>query len=136
MALRIGLPGSSAMQNDEHIKPVILQSRTRRETNPKGHWGPNYFLRKSLCLFPPWWSWYVLGPSKPVVRVVVVAAVVLPLLLLGSPPDAPPVLVVLALLDGHLTDLAEGSIADIAELTLPDDSVTAHQLLLELHLSQ
>ena len=25
--------------------------------------GPNYFLRKSLFFFPPWWSWYVLGPS-------------------------------------------------------------------------
>jgi hypothetical protein len=46
MALRIGLLGSSALQNDRHIKPVILQCRTRQEINPKGHWRPNWFLRK------------------------------------------------------------------------------------------
>ena len=50
MALRIGLPGSSALQNDAHFKPVILQCQTPRETNPKGHWGPNCFLIKSLFL--------------------------------------------------------------------------------------
>jgi hypothetical protein len=44
MALRIGLPGSSALQNDGLDVPVILQCRTPQETNPKGHWGPNYFL--------------------------------------------------------------------------------------------
>ena len=27
-------------KNDGHIKPVILQCRTPRETNPKGQWGP------------------------------------------------------------------------------------------------
>ena len=48
MAHRVGLPGSSALQNDGHIVPVILQCRTPQETNPKGHWGPNYFLGKSL----------------------------------------------------------------------------------------
>ncbi len=63
MALRIGLPGSSALQNDGHIVPVTLQCQTPRETNPKSHWGPNYFLGKSLFFCPPWWSWYVLGPS-------------------------------------------------------------------------
>ena len=62
MALRVGLPGSSALQNDGHIKPVILQCRTPRETNPNGHWGPNYFLINSF-FFPPWWFWYVLGPA-------------------------------------------------------------------------
>ncbi len=46
MALRIGLLTSSALQNDGRIKPVILRCRTPQETNPKGHWGPNYFLRK------------------------------------------------------------------------------------------
>ena len=69
MALRIGLLRSSALQNDGHIKPVILQCRTPRGTNLKGHWVPNYFLRKSLFLFPPWWSWYVLGPSSTLKRV-------------------------------------------------------------------
>ena len=47
MALRIGLLGSSALQNDGHIKPVILQCRTPQETNPKGHRGPKYFLRNA-----------------------------------------------------------------------------------------
>ncbi len=50
MALRIGLLRSSALQNDGHIKPVILQCRTPQETNPKGHWGPNYFLQTSWKL--------------------------------------------------------------------------------------
>jgi hypothetical protein len=63
MALRIGLLRRSALQNDGLDVPVILQCRTHRETNPKGHLGPNYFLRKSWFLFPPWWSWYALGPS-------------------------------------------------------------------------
>ena len=59
MALRIGLPGSSALQNDGHIMPVILQCRTPQETNPKGHWGPNCFFIKSLFLLPPCTqSWY------------------------------------------------------------------------------
>jgi hypothetical protein len=31
----------------------MLQCRTPRETNPKGHWGPKYFLRKSLFCFLP-----------------------------------------------------------------------------------
>ena len=53
LALRIGLLRSSAVQNDGRIKPVMLQCRTPRETNPKGHWGPNYFLRKSLFFFLP-----------------------------------------------------------------------------------
>ena len=47
MALRIGLLRSSALQNDGLDVPVILQCRTPQETNPKGHWGPNYFLRNS-----------------------------------------------------------------------------------------
>jgi hypothetical protein len=53
MAFRIGLPDNSALQNDGHIKPIILQCRTPQETNPKGHWGPNCFLRKSVFLFLP-----------------------------------------------------------------------------------
>ena len=48
MALRIGLLRSSALQSDGHIKPVTLRCRTPGETNPKGHWGPNYLLRKTL----------------------------------------------------------------------------------------
>jgi hypothetical protein len=47
MTLRIGLLARSALQNDWHIKPVILQSRTPQESNPKGHLGPNCFLRNS-----------------------------------------------------------------------------------------
>jgi hypothetical protein len=47
MALRIGLLRSSALQNDGLDVPLILQCRTPQETNPKGHWGPNYFLRNS-----------------------------------------------------------------------------------------
>ncbi len=59
MALRIGLLRSSAPQNDGRIKPVILQCRGPQETNPKGHWGPNYFFIKSLFLLPPCTqSWY------------------------------------------------------------------------------
>ncbi len=34
MALRIGLLRSSALQNDGHDVPVILQCRTPQETNP------------------------------------------------------------------------------------------------------
>jgi hypothetical protein len=29
------------------MKPAILQCRTPQETNPEGHWRPNYFLRNS-----------------------------------------------------------------------------------------
>ena len=59
MALRIGLPGSSALQNDGLDVPIILQCRTPRETNPKGHWVTNYFCIKSLLLLPPCTqSWY------------------------------------------------------------------------------
>ena len=59
MALGIGLLRSSALQNDGHDVPVILQCRTPRETNPKGHWGPNYFFVKSVFLLPPCTqSWY------------------------------------------------------------------------------
>ncbi len=53
MALRIGLLRSLALQNDGLDAPVILQCRTPQETNPKGHWGPNSFSIKSLCLLPP-----------------------------------------------------------------------------------
>ena len=59
MALRIGLLRSSALHNDGLDAPVSVQSRTSQETNPKGHWGPNYFLIKSLLLLPPCTqSWY------------------------------------------------------------------------------
>ena len=59
MALKIGLLGSSALQNDGRAAPVILQCRTPRETNPKGHWGPNHSLINSWCLLPPCThSWY------------------------------------------------------------------------------
>jgi len=44
IALRIGLPGSSALQNDGFDVPVILQCRTHRETNRKGLWGPNKII--------------------------------------------------------------------------------------------
>ena len=44
MALRIGLLRSSALQNDGLDVPLILQCRTPQETNPKSHWGSNYFL--------------------------------------------------------------------------------------------
>ena len=47
MAFRIGLLKSSALQNDGLDGPVMLQCPTPQETNPKGHWGPNYFLRNS-----------------------------------------------------------------------------------------
>ena len=53
MALRIGLPGSSAMQNDGHIKPVMLQCRTPRDTNPKGHWGAKLLLEKTSSFSSP-----------------------------------------------------------------------------------
>ena len=59
LAIRIGLLWSSALQTDGRIKPMILQCRTPQETNPKGHWGPNYFFIKSLFLLPPCTqSWY------------------------------------------------------------------------------
>jgi hypothetical protein len=48
MALRIGLLGSSALPNDGLEAPITLQCRTPQETNPDGHWGPNYFLIKLL----------------------------------------------------------------------------------------
>jgi hypothetical protein len=47
MALRIALLRSPALQNDRLYVPVILQCRPRQETNPKGHWVPNYFVRNS-----------------------------------------------------------------------------------------
>ena len=47
MALRSGLLRGAALQNDGHIKPAILQCQTLQETNLKGHWGPNFFLRIS-----------------------------------------------------------------------------------------
>ena len=50
MALRINPLGSAALQNDGQILPVILQCRTPQGTNPKGHWGPNYFFIKSTIL--------------------------------------------------------------------------------------
>ena len=59
MVLRVGLPGSSALQHDGLDVPVMLQCRTAQETNPKGHWGPNGFFIKSLFLLPPCTqSWY------------------------------------------------------------------------------
>ena len=53
MALRIGLLRSSALQNDGQDAPVILRCRTLQETNPKGHWGPNYFFIKYMFCFLP-----------------------------------------------------------------------------------
>ena len=50
-ALRMRLLRSSALQNDGLDAPVILECRTSQETNPKGHWGPNYIFRKSLFCF-------------------------------------------------------------------------------------
>jgi hypothetical protein len=47
MALRIGLLESSALQNDGHDVPVILQCRTPQETNPKGNWGPILLLNSA-----------------------------------------------------------------------------------------
>ena len=64
MALRIGLNGFKVIWPQWLDVPVILQCRTPQETNPKGHWEPNYFLGKIIVFFPPWWSWYVLGPSR------------------------------------------------------------------------
>ena len=46
MALRIGLLGSSALQNEGQDMPVILQSRTPQVTNPKSHWVPNCILKE------------------------------------------------------------------------------------------
>jgi hypothetical protein len=49
LALRIGFPGSSALQNDGFDVPAILQCRTHQETNTKGQLGGgNYCLRKYL----------------------------------------------------------------------------------------
>ncbi len=39
MALRIGFPGSSALQNDGFDVPAILQCRTLQETNTNGQLG-------------------------------------------------------------------------------------------------
>ncbi len=44
MAVRIGLLRSSALQNGGLDVSLILQCRTSQETNPKRHWGSNYFL--------------------------------------------------------------------------------------------
>jgi hypothetical protein len=33
----------------------LLVCRTPRETNPTGHWGPNYFLIKSLLFAKMYW---------------------------------------------------------------------------------
>jgi hypothetical protein len=55
MAFRIGHLWSSAVQNDEQITLVILYCRTPQETNPKGHWEPNYFLIQYL-FWRWWWS--------------------------------------------------------------------------------
>ena len=43
MALRVGLPGSSALQNDGLDELIVLQCRIPRETTSKGHWWPTYF---------------------------------------------------------------------------------------------
>jgi hypothetical protein len=51
MALRIGLPGSSALQHDGLDVPVILQCRTPQEYNPKDNLGPTYFVVTFLFLF-------------------------------------------------------------------------------------
>ena len=48
MALRIGLLGSSALQNDGLDAPDILQCRTPQETNPKGHWGAKLLFDQIL----------------------------------------------------------------------------------------
>ena len=65
MALGIGLPRSSALQNDGLDAPVILQCRTPQKTNPKGHWVPHFFFIKSLFLLPPCTqSWYTHGESE------------------------------------------------------------------------
>ena len=53
MALKIGLPGSSALQNDGHLKPVILQCRTPRKPILRAIGGQIYFLIKSLFFSLP-----------------------------------------------------------------------------------
>jgi hypothetical protein len=66
MAFRIGLPGSSRLQNYGHIKPVILQCRTLRETNDKIHWVPILFLINfGFCFLPvgPGISWVPHTPA-------------------------------------------------------------------------
>jgi hypothetical protein len=60
--LRIGIPGSSALQNDGFDVPVILQCRTLRETNHKSYWRAKLLFEKSMCFVRPWWSQYVLAP--------------------------------------------------------------------------
>ncbi len=37
-------------KKEEKTKEVILQCQAPRETNPKGHWGPNHLFIKSLFL--------------------------------------------------------------------------------------
>jgi hypothetical protein len=69
MGLRIGVPGSSALQNDGLDVPVILQCRTPRETNPKGHWGPKYCLGKALFVVPHVVLLFLsFGPDRVVLR--------------------------------------------------------------------
>ena len=60
MALRIGLLRSSALQNAGHIRPVILQCRTPRETDSKARWGPFSDFSWPRCL----WSWSVSALSS------------------------------------------------------------------------
>ena len=55
MALRIGFPGGLALQNDGLDVPLIVQCRTPRETNPKGHRGPNHFFVKVLVFAKMYW---------------------------------------------------------------------------------
>ena len=50
MGLRIGLLGSSALQNDGPITPIILQCRTPQETNPEGRWGVKLLFDKILVV--------------------------------------------------------------------------------------
>jgi len=63
---------SSTLQNDGHIKPVTLQWRTSRETNPKGHWEQNYlFVEKILLFFLPGGpGMYVSGPSVVMMKMI------------------------------------------------------------------
>jgi hypothetical protein len=65
MALRIGLPGSSNLQNDGHIKPVILLCGNLRYINPKSHWGPMLFLMCFVSFVSSLVVLVCLGPSCP-----------------------------------------------------------------------
>ncbi len=59
MPRRVGLRESSALQHQTRIYSVIFEYQTPQETNPKGHWGPNYFFKKSWFLLSPCTqSWY------------------------------------------------------------------------------